>query len=217
MNFTRFRAVDVCIIATYCRYNRVKGGDLETQARPEAPRQTGEIASLAAGKRVIDTFGSIIFFVVVIEIIVLIGLNAFQRSQISATTEKLNGKKGELAQVANQKINTQIEDVLNGYEALDSALSSKVKWSNFYDKLGAVTPRNIWFSTISVSEGGTFRADGFAPSLSGLARGLVAWQSGKNTPLSDVALVSNGFVTQGSSRLVGFSIAGTISTGSLNE
>jgi len=185
-----------------------------------APDKEEKISPLSSGRRVIDTFGNIIFFVIVIEIILLFGLNLYQKSRISALTKQLGEKQAQLNQPENRVINTQIEEVLEGQDALSRALKSKVKWANFYSQLNAVTPKNVRFTSVSLNDSGVFRGDGFTPTMSDLARALVAWQTGAEsiaTPFSSLELNNNGFITQGSQRLVSFSVSGQINLGGLGR
>ena len=191
---------------------------MDTHDRRHSDESKGDIASVEAGKPVIDSFGTIIFFVVVVEIILLIGLNLYQKSRISTLSDKLTADKTALLLPENRTINTQVDEVLDGTDKLKGILSSKVHWSKFYILLNGITPKNTRLTGLTVSESGAFRADGSTPSLSDLARVMVAWTQGTDsitTPFSSVALNSNGFSDQGGSRVVIFSVSGQINMGAL--
>lgn len=177
-----------------------------------------EIAAVEAARPVIDTFGILIFFVIVVEIVLLLGLGLYQKSRINTLTTKLGEKKAYLQEPANITINTQINEVLAGKDRLQTILENKTRWSTFYTLLNGVTPKNVKVSALSVSENGVFRAEGTTPTLADLARLLVAWEKGSEsvkTPFSKVTLNSNAFSAVGSGQVVTFSVSGQVNTGVL--
>jgi hypothetical protein len=187
-------------------------------ANPQ-PQLKEDIAAVTASTYTIDTFGTIIFFVVLAQIVLLVGLNLYQKSRISST-EKVLASKQTTLQTANYKtINDQVNQVLSGNTLLASALASKVDWGKFYSRLNAVTPKNVQLVTLSITDAGQFKADGKTASLDSLAKALVVWQQGSGTtptPFSTVTLASNGFTTTtAGSRQVTFSISGQINLGAL--
>lgn len=191
---------------------------MDTQDRRHDQEPKEDIASVEAGKPVIDSFGTLVFFVVVVEIVLVIFLNLYQKSRISTLTTKLQADKTALAAPENATLNTQVNEVLDGSDQLKNVLSSKTHWSKFYTYLNAVTPKSVKLSGLSISEAGTFRAEGTTSSLSTLAQLLVAWRDGTDsvpTPFSSLDLNSNGFSDNGGAHLVTFSISGQINTGIL--
>ncbi|HSX42146.1 MAG TPA: hypothetical protein VLE93_02225 [Candidatus Saccharimonadales bacterium] len=183
------------------------------------PQLKEDIAAVTANTYTIDTFGTIIFFVVLVQIILLVGLNLYQKSRISSANKTLAAKQ-TLLQTANYKtINDEVNQVLSGNTLLASALSSKVDWGKFYSQLNAVTPKNVQLTTLSITDAGQFKADGKTASLDSLAKALVVWQQGQArtpTPFSTVTLATNGFTAATSgSRQVTFSISGQINLGVL--
>jgi len=177
-----------------------------------------KIAGLYDDESGFNGFGVAIFLVVVVEVVLLFFLNLYQKSRVEALTKEIDSKRTELASADNAAINQQIEEALSGSVQLQSVLGQKVRWSKFYSALNAVTPRDVRLTNLSISQEGTFRADGQTSSLTSLARALVAWRDGSakaTTPLSSVELISNSYVAQGSGRAVGFSVSGQIKLGDL--
>lgn len=191
---------------------------MDTQDRRHSDEPKSDIAAVEAGRPVIDSFGMIIFFVVVVEIVLLFGLNLYQKSRIETLSKKLTDDKTALSLPENRTLNTQVDEVLDGTDKLKAILASKVHWSKFYVLLNAVTPKNTRLSGMSISETGAFRADGTTGSLSDLAHVVVAWTQGTDTittPFSSVTLNSNGFSSQNGARVVTFSISGQVNMGAL--
>lgn len=191
---------------------------MDTHDHRRSAQSEEDIASVESGKPVIDSFGMIVFFVVVVEFLLLAGLNLYQKSRIEYLTDGLAETKTALNLPENATLNTQIDEVMSGGEKLKSVLAGKTRWSKFYTLLNAVTPKSVKLTGLTIADTGTFRAEGSASSLSDLARLLVAWRSGTDaiaTPFSAVTLNSNGFSNVGSRRVVTFSISGSINTGVL--
>jgi hypothetical protein len=182
-----------------------------------APQE--EITSVSQPTYSIDSFGTIIFVVVLVEIIILVGLNFYQKSRITSLTNQLAAKQTQLQGPNYATLNNEVNQVLSGSAQLQAVLASKVKWSTFYSDLNAVTPKTAQLTTLSIAGDGSFKADGKADSLATLAKALVAWQQGVGqlvTPFSSVTLASdtlNG--STGSSNQVSFSISGQINLGVL--
>lgn len=176
------------------------------------------IEPLRATESALDHFGMIIFFVIVLEVAMLFGLNLYQDSRTKTLNTQLGEKKAQLASSDNVTINNQIEEVLSGADKLGTVLNTRVQWSNFYRQLDAVTPKNVKLTTFSLGDSGVFRADGFTPSLSTLATAMVAWTSGVTghpTPFSSIILNSNGYTAHGAGRIVSFSVSGNVNIGAL--
>jgi len=191
---------------------------LEEKSHSQSAPPKDEVSPLQSGRRVIDSFGSVIFFVVVVEIIILAGLNLYQKKRVETLTSELAAKQAQLNSPENATLNRQIDEVIEGHDALSQVLNSKVAWSKFYGQLNTITPKNVRFTSVSVSDSGSFRADGVTTSLSDLGRAIVAWQVGTEavkTPFTSLTLSSNGYVTSGEVRLVNFSVTGEINMGLL--
>lgn len=191
---------------------------MDTQDRRHSAAAREDIASVAATKPVIDTFGVLIFFVIVVEIVLVLGLNLYQKSRIDSLTTKLQAAKTTLAAPENATLNTQVNEVLDGNDQLKTVLAQKVHWSKFYTLLGGVTPKNVKLTGLTIAETGSFRAEGSTDSLTSLAQLLVAWRQGTTdiaTPFTGISLNSNGFSDQGDHRVVTFSISGQVNTGAL--
>lgn len=191
---------------------------MDTQDRRHLGQPKEEIASVEGGKPVIDTFGVLVFIIVVVEIVLVFGLNLYQKSRVESLTTKLQEVSNELRLPENATLNTQVSEVLSGGDRLQTVLNSKVRWSKFYTLLNAVTPKNVKLTGLSITDSGAFRAEGNTSSLSDLAKLVVAWRDGTPaiaTPFTTVALNSNGFSDSGGSRVVTFSISGSVNTGAL--
>lgn len=185
-------------------------------AAAAAPQE--EIASVSQPSYSIDNFGTIIFVVVVVEILIMIGLNFYQTSRIHSLTTQKNAVQTKLASANYATLNNEVNQVLSGNQQLQVILASKVKWSVFYNELNNVTPKTIQFTTFSIAQNGTFKADGKTDSLQTLAKALVAWQHGVGdvkTPFASVILSSDSLANGSGNRQVTFSISGQINTGSL--
>ena len=192
---------------------------MDTHDKKHTDSGQAEIAAVKAGKPIIDTFGTVIFFVVVIEIILIFGLNLYQDSRIKSLSSRLTTQKQTLSTAENVTINTQINEVLDGADSLKTVLNGKVKWSKFYTLLNAVTPKNSRVTALNITESGTFNAEGVTTSLSDLAKVLVAWEKGTDsiqTPFANVVLNSNGYSEVDGNRIVTFSVSGSVITGLLN-
>jgi cytochrome c-type biogenesis protein CcmH/NrfG len=177
-----------------------------------------EIAAVEPHKSPFDTFGVAIFLVVVVQLVVMVGLNIYQKGRYQNLTDQLVAHQTTLASAENATLNTQLEEVLAGQTLLQSSLAEKVKWAQFYTLLNAVTPKNVRVTSAQVSTNGSYRIDGQTPTMTTLAQLLVAWQKGTEaapTPFSTVELASNSFGTEGGNRTVNFSITGTINLGRL--
>lgn len=191
---------------------------MDTHDRKQSDAHSADIASVHSGRPVIDTFGIVIFFVVLVEIALIFGLNLYQQSRVTTLDKKLTQQKQVISSAENSAINRQIDEVLEGSVKLDQVLGSKVKWSTFYTLLNAVTPKNVRVTGLTITESGTFNAEGTTSSLNDLARLLVAWQSGTEsiqTPFSDVTLNSNGYSESASGRIVTFTVSGNVIKGVL--
>ncbi len=182
-----------------------------------APKQE-HISPLTTGKSALDSFGIAIFFIIVVELVLLIGLNLYQASKIADLDKRQTSAKTKLATADYKTINTEIDGALAGDSLLKTALDSKVHWSGLFNQLNAVTPKDVKLSSVSISEDGSVHFDGQTTSMSSLAQALVSWQSGvpnHKTPLSDVILASNGFADANSKKVVTFSITAGVNQGSL--
>lgn len=189
--------------------------DTQDRAKP-TPAKEEPIATLDDVAKPLDSFGRIIFLIIVVEIVVMFGLKIFQESRIKSLNEQLTERKNELKTPEFSTLNNQVEEVLAGSAKLTEVLASKVKWEVFYSRLNSLTPKNVVLTSINISDGGTFKADGETASLSSLAEALVAWQKGTDsitTPFSSVTLVNNGYIGSGNARRVSFSISGSIDLG----
>ena len=189
-------------------------------AQDRKPVVEEKIASLSSGVSALDSFGVIIFFVVVVEIVLLIGLNIYEKSRIDSLTTKTNNIKTQLNSTENKTLNTQITDVIAGVDQLQTALDKRVPWSRLYTMINAVTPKDVKISNLSVNESGSYKADGETTSLTSLAKALVAWKDGVGevkTPFSSVTLGGNGYTNDATSRKVNFSISGQIDLSLLKE
>ncbi|QQG49998.1 MAG: hypothetical protein HZB70_00205 [Candidatus Berkelbacteria bacterium] len=177
-----------------------------------------EIAQVEATKSPFDTFGVAIFLVVLVEILLLIGLNLYQKSRAQTIGNKISASQKTLASPEYTTLNTQLEEVLAGQKLLQTVLDSKVNWSQFYTMLNAVTPKNVKVNSIQLNVNGTFRLDGETQSMSSLAQALVVWQKGSTaapTPFSSAKLSNNGFATKDGNRIVSFTISGSLNMGVL--
>jgi hypothetical protein len=190
---------------------------LDTQDRRHLGQPKEDIASVENTKPVIDTFGILVFLVVVVEIVLVVFLNMYQESRIKSLTTKLQEVSTALHTSDNATLNTQVSEVLAGGDKLKNVLDSKVHWSKFYTLLNGITPKNVKLTGLSIADSGAFRAEGNTTSLSDLARLMVAWRDGTGaitTPFTAVTLNSNGFSDSGGKRVVTFSISGSVNTGS---
>ncbi|MCR4307388.1 MAG: hypothetical protein NUV80_02420 [Candidatus Berkelbacteria bacterium] len=191
---------------------------MDTQERQHSGQPKEEISSVESNKPVIDSFGILVFVVVVVEIILVVFLNMYQESRIKSLTAKLQEANTELGLPENATLNTQVSEVLAGGDKLKNVLDSKVRWSKFYTLLNGITPKNVKLTGLSIADSGTFRAEGNTSSLSDLARLMVAWRDGSGsitTPFTAVTLNSNGYSDSGGKRVVTFSISGSVNTGTL--
>jgi hypothetical protein len=192
---------------------------LETQHNPqpvEAPQD--RIASLEDASKTLNSFGMIIFFVIVAEALLLLGLNLYQDSRFKSLNTELSSLQTKLGSAEYSTLNTQVEEVISGNERLRLILASKVKWSKFYALFNGVTPKNVQIKTIAISNEGSFKADGVTASLGSLAEALVAWNGGVKTtqsPFTFIKLNSNGYVNSGGRKLVSFTISGQVNVGIL--
>ncbi len=177
-----------------------------------------EIAQVEATKSPFDTFGVAIFLVVLVEILLLVGLNLYQKSRSQTIGNKISENQKTLALPEYAGLNTQLEEVLAGQKLLQTVLASKVNWSQFYAMLNAVTPKNVKVNSVQLNTNGTFRLEGETQTMSSLAQALVAWQKGSTaapTPFTAAKLSNNGFATKDGNRIVSFSITGSLNLGVL--
>jgi hypothetical protein len=177
-----------------------------------------DIVSLESATSTIGYFGTIVFFIVIVEIILLVGLNLYQSSRVDTLEGQIANVQQELGSAELRGLNQQVSEVISGAEKLNTVLANKADWSKFYASLNAVTPKNVRIIGLTINENGSFKADGETDTLSSLAQALVAWEQGAGsitTPFSSVKLSSNGYTTDGGSRRVTFSISGQINTGSI--
>ncbi len=191
---------------------------MDTQDKKPAVQE--KIASLGTGVNALDTFGMIVFFVVIVEIVLLIGLNIYEKSRIDKLTTEINTTSGVLNSADYKTINDQISDVIVGSDQLKVALNKRVPWSKMFTMINAVTPKNVKINSLSINETGTFKADGETTSLSSLADAMVAWKDGVGSvesPFSTVTLGGNGYTGDALSRKVTFSISGQIDVNLLKE
>lgn len=191
---------------------------MDQEKQQSANRTQEAIASLESGVSAFETFGRVIFFVVLVEVVLAMGLNFYQKSRIKTYTQKIDEIRAEINTPDYATINNQVEQVLAGSEKLKIALNSKVQWSKFYTQLNAVTPKDVRLTSVTISDGGAVKLDGETASLSSLAKLIVAWNQGTpsaTTPFTGVTLASNGFSEQEGSRRVIFSVTGQVNTGGL--
>jgi hypothetical protein len=177
-----------------------------------------EIAEVEPVKGPFDTFGVAIFLVVLVQLVVMMGLNIYQKGRFQNLSDQLTAHQTTLASEQYGTLNTQLEEVLDGQQLLQTALAQKVNWAQFYTLLNASTPKNVRVTSVQIGQNGSVRIDGQTPTLTTLAQLLLAWQKGTTaapTPFSSVELSSNSYATEGSGRVVGFTITGTINLGRL--
>lgn len=177
-----------------------------------------DIAQVEATKSPFDTFGVAIFLVVLVEILLLVGLNLYQKSRSQTIGNKISESQKTLASPDYATLNTQLEEVLSGQKLLQTVLANKISWSRFYSMLNAVTPKNVKVNSVQLNANGTFRIEGETQTMSSLAQALVAWQKGSAaapTPFADAKLSNNGFGTKDGNRIVSFSVSGSLNLGVL--
>lgn len=189
------------------------------QPQPAAPKQD-PIASIESGASKFDSFGRVIFFIILVEAILIIGLNFYQKSRVNAYNTRLAELKTELNSPNYRALNNQVEQVIAGSDKLSQLLESKVKWGQFYNLLNQVTPKNVRVTSVSISEGGAVKIDGETTSLTSLAKTIVAWSNGTaniTSPFSSITLASNGYAEDSDGRKVVFSASGQVNIGALNQ
>lgn len=177
-----------------------------------------EIAAVEPHKSPFDTFGVAIFLVVLVQLVVMVGLNIYQKGRFTNLSNQLSAHQTTLASAEYSTLNAQLEEVLAGQKTLESALAEKVNWGRFYGLLNSATPKNVRVTSLQVSTGGAIRIDGQTPTMSTLAHLLVAWQKGTDaapTPFTTIELSGNSFGTEGGSRVVNFTMTGTVNVGGL--
>lgn len=182
------------------------------------PLDTEAVSAINQTTTALGSFGVIIFFVVLAQVVLMIGLNVYQRSRLEDVNARIGEQRQILAQTGNSTINNQISSVIAGEKNLSLALNSRIKWSVFYLQLNSITPKNVKFNNVSLTESGSFKAEGQTDSFASLAKALVAWQGGTATiatPFTSVELGGNGYAVEGNQRKVTFSISGNIATGGL--
>lgn len=175
-----------------------------------------KIASIESGFGTFGGYGIVVFIIILVQIGLMIGLNVMQKSRAENARKEIATYQTQLNQPGYKTINEQIDDVLAGSSQLNAVLDSRVKWSTFHALLNAVTPKNVKVTGVSLSESGTFKADGVTDSLTSLAQLVVAWRDGTTTtptPLNSVTLASNGSAVEGNIRKVSFSISAAINMG----
>jgi len=184
--------------------------------RVEAPQE--KIASIESASKTLNSFGLIIFFVIVAEVVLLFGLNLYQESRTKSLNNNLTVLQSTLSSASYDQLNTQVEEVISGKERLELVLNSKARWSKFYSLFNSITPKNILIKNVNISNEGSFKADGETTSLTNLAKALVAWNGSVKTtqsPFTFIKLSSNGYgVTNGQKRVT-FSVTGQINLGIL--
>lgn len=174
------------------------------------------ISLLEDASKTLNSFGVTVFFVVLAEIILLFGLNLYQQSRFKTLTGELDTLRSSLNSAEYRTLNSQVEEVIAGAEKLDMVLAAKVKWSNFYAQLNAITPKDVKLNSFNISADGSFKADGETTNLTSLARALVTWNQGTPsvaTPFTVIKLNSNGFVAKSGGKRVNFTISGQINLG----
>ena len=187
-------------------------------AYTRGPEKEG-ISSVGEVSQPLDTFGMIIFFVVLLHVGLMIGLNLYQKSRVNTITTDLQTKQAQLASPTYTALNTQVNDVLAGQQKLEIILNSKLSWATFYSTLDAVTPKNVRLTSMAINSDGTFKADGETATLSSLAEAIAAWRDGTSatpTPFSAINLTNNGYTSTGAARRVTFSITGQINLNKLH-
>lgn len=180
---------------------------------PQDHKKQEEIAAVEPHKSPFDTFGVAIFLVVLVEIVVLVGLNLYQKSRFQSLSEQLSAHQTTLASAEYATLNTQLEEVLAGQKLLQGVLADKLKWPQFYAQLNASTPKNVKINSVQIGASGAYRIDAQTPTMTSLAQTLVAWQKGSAaapTPFESAKLSSNSFGTDGGNRVVNFTVSGTI-------
>ena len=195
-----------------------KGGEIDQHDRKPVAQEA--IATLSSGVNALDTFGVIIFFVVIVEIVLLIGLNIYEKSRIDSLTGTISKTQTELNSDADKTINNQIGDVVVGADKLKTALDAKVPWSKLFVMVNAVTPKDVVLHNFTVNDSGSFKADGETISLTSLAQAVVAWRDGTAdivTPFSSVTLGGNSYTNDATTRKVTFSISGQVNIEALRS
>lgn len=180
------------------------------------PKGEREVSSLTSGKSTFDSFGTVIFLVVILEIALMFFLNLYEKNRIEKLDTQISEAQQILKQAENAAISRQIDEVIAGNELLKTVLAGKVRWSSFYGSLNAVTAKNVRLISTNLTETGSFQAEGETDSLASLAHALVAWNKGTNdtsTPFSSVSLNSNSYAEVDGKKMVSFSITGQVVTG----
>lgn len=189
------------------------------QPQPVAPKQD-PIASIESGVSHFDSFGRVIFFVVLVEILLIVGLNFYQKSRVNALDQRLGELRTELNGTEYRALDNQVEQVLSGSDKLKSLLSSKLQWGKFYSQLNLVTPQDARVTSVSISESGSVKIDGETASMTSLAKLLVSWENGSasaESPFSSLTLASNGYSEDATGRKVVFSATGQVNLGLLGQ
>lgn len=188
----------------------------QVQTQPQPTR--APIAPVSPVSRPLDTFGKIVFLIILLEAALMIGINMYENSRITTVSDSVAQKSKQLATNDYATINKQVDDVVAGQNKLQIVLANKLDWTLFYTNLNSITPKDTRITSISVSNTGAFKASGETASLTSLAKALVAWQSGVTgvtTPFSSVTLVNDGYSVTNGARKVTFSISGQVNLSKL--
>lgn len=100
--------------------------------------------------------------------------------------EELNGIEAKLASLKD--LDLELQSFSTALSNIQGVNASKKKWSAVFKELNAVTPKDIYYTNLSIGEDGKVQISANAPSFISVARTLVAFSS--STSFKNPVLVS---------------------------
>ncbi len=181
----------------------VKDSGEEVKAR--AQNKPEEVQALKVPKS-----GSLGVLVAIATIIALVGSGVLflyktkqndlankQEQQFKSLQEEID--RGELG-----ALSLDLEEVNAGNASLKSALSGRMQWSKFWRKISELTPKAVYYNSMSIDQAGTVSISGAGSNLTSVAKLMVSLQS---SPLfEDVKLGGTSAKIENEKAVTAFSV-----------
>ncbi len=184
-------------------------GSGTAQNQPHSVRQEDKVAEISSVK--VSSAGSLGVLILIATIIGILGTGGFYVYKISRQTKldeaikKYNNLTTEVNSSDLKKLASDLQEIQDGQKSLKDAMDSRVYWSKFWNRLSAVTPKNVFLGSLSIDEANTVSLNGSAPDLTSIAKYMVSM---KKSPLfSDIKLGNTSVKNQaGGPGLTAFAI-----------
>ena len=117
---------------------------------------------------------------VVLLILVSAGLLLAKKNSIKNLTIQIEQVDNQLKPLAD--LDKKLSAFSSALTNIDNALNQRTNWFAVFKELNNITPKDVVYTNFSVDENNQIKLDGNAPSLSSIARLIVALKQDKDKP-----------------------------------